>query len=1072
MVDSSTLALPSIQPGDPDTQSNTNRLLPPLNPGAMSTSSEQSSTSTALASKSKIFLKSTSPDVPLHIHLPRELSHSLTKKLQITIKAHGGVVEPRLGKAHLIVVDPHLATVSKKLLRDANQMGQPIPVVMPDYILDSAAQAQLLDSLDPKYKYDPPLSHPSPQAQASSTPAPRAPNGRNPFTESDRQAMVFYFVDKPESSWSLNAAARELAVRHPTHTHQSFQTYLQSNFDTGWNLKQQVLVARRKALEDAPSELQARILRSQYTAPPGLHEQSEQSAPSDGWPCASPEPQSEPQEETQPSIPSQNDLYPQPVQQASSQPDDDDQDLLIRQPNPGTSLNSVDKNPTSLFRGFESPLSEESDPLTEPPLSNLLTQSRASPSVDEESDPQQYSPTILDRIQRATSLRPSASQKLNQDRRRNSESSSYSDSPHQRSERHEPPSQPAKKTQTLYDQASKDMLINALVDLVFEKGRNLSRSAQNRILNRPTSKFWEDLSAAHPNHTSQGWRKHFERNRPLYKRIASIMITERQQGDDSGQEDGTSHVESEDELATGSQSREQPNAANEPTSLPSDTVAIEKAADQHSSNQPSGQQDPESQQEPETASQSRERPDAANEPTSAPSDAVAIEKAADQHPRDQRSVAERSTPEHQPVTLPPPMEDRDEVENSIQDANLLAEPSPSDRGQIEVPLLPPSIAGNAGVKDLELSKADSNHGQSVYPTSSSAKLLPLSASLKGHLVAPRSNDVVEAGTPVLAQHRDAPFYDFTMDSDEEQHALKARSRPSLPNMQSHQQTVPPKLQQPLISSDRVLGHFATPSRNQRPAATRHASLSLHPGLHPGQDDELALSEKTTSNLSAASFSALRGRWPTAEPFVVTQSSSSSASRLDRAPMLSTNHATEVTTSHLQDGQPSRQLSSLSPLPEATATSLAPALSRTNRSNPQFEAARLRYRADAETFRKDFDLNRQQCKDLLVRFNGNIKVARNFIDNWMDSMQDTYDVGAALALEYLKTSRGDFEQAENFLRLANTTRFSSTPSRSAELSRSHPASISPQKRRSGNNDYSPTRAYDLKRRRESLKRVRG
>ncbi len=170
----------------------------PRQPSADSqaTAANRTATLASSSTKVKVFLNSSSPGIPLRIRLQEELSHSRRRTLQIAIKTHGGVVDTRLAYADIIVVDPMLVTPSRKLLKSAKALGQPIPVVKLDYIDDCVAQGKQLDVEDPKYKYDGSMPADYVPPTANMTPGVKPTNGRSPFTESDRQAIVDYFIDR------------------------------------------------------------------------------------------------------------------------------------------------------------------------------------------------------------------------------------------------------------------------------------------------------------------------------------------------------------------------------------------------------------------------------------------------------------------------------------------------------------------------------------------------------------------------------------------------------------------------------------------------------------------------------------------------------------------------------------------------------------------------------------------------------------------------------------------------------------------------------------------------------------
>ncbi|SPO31169.1 uncharacterized protein UTRI_05183_B [Ustilago trichophora] len=1036
--------------------------------------------------KPKIFLKSSSPDIPLHIHLPSELSYSLTRKLEITIRAHGGVRESRFGKADLIVVDPQMLAVSKRTLRDANKMGQPIPVVTLDYIHDSVAQGHRQDVDHPKYKFD--AIQPNPSAAANTLPPSRSSNARNPFTAADRQAIIDYFIDKQQASWSLNAAAKQLAARNPTHSYASYQSYLQANFDKGWNLKDEVLKARTAALEAEPSALQARILRSQYTASPGL---AEQSAPSDGWPRTSPEPQDDDQERQAAPQPSrQNSPQTSAADEETSPAREHDDDLMVRQPNPGATLQDVQRSPTKIrqpvdyaptdsSRSSPSPRAFGSrHPSIEPPPGQRTSVPR-SPSVDEESDPEDYSPTILSQIQRQQSSHLKPSQKAKQGRRRTSHSSDSdssvdsqldqlehnsdedllatgplpnapeaqqhgdddSDDPEWEGSRlqdrkmRERDTTVAKENRVKFTQGEKDTLLNQLARYVHEQGRETHASTQEAMLAKPDDAFWERFALDNPTHSAISWRSHYLKNRPTYRQMIELLLDD--MNDESAEEQDDSQV---------------PGAANSSTDTPNGAEAESRQPDAS----------------PDDGQRSNEM--------SLPADGIVVLIPC--QPVEGNDHRPRREPQSQPEQLwtaapsPPPMEGEEEEERDTMqveaEIDALVIPPESIHFDIEeeVPALqhgPQVSRDDASVHELEslkepasVANVDAEAEPSPQPDRGPVATPP-------HPVPERRTRPVDAGTPVLARHRDAPFYDFTIDSDEEQRIRKARSRPSLPNMQTRQEATSPRPPRSPITTDRVLGHFATPSRNQRPTTTRPALASTR----AREDERIQRTREWARSVSASPSSASPDLLQSTEPAAVAEPSRARARRIDHTPRLSSGYASKLSP-QLQRGlvQQSRRISSERTPTALPASSASPARARLDQasvsrerrpSKSGIEAARLQYRAEVERFRNDFGLDKEQLRALLMRFKANVKDARDYIAFWLGEMEEAYGADADVAFEYVKTAQGDFEQAETFLKLASSTRSRSAQNpRGAISSRSVSHSVSPVKRRARNDDRSFSR----------------
>ncbi len=123
-----------------------------------------------------------------------------------------------------------------------------------------------------------------------------------------------------------------------------------------------------------------------------------------------------------------------------------------------------------------------------------------------------------------------------------------------------------------------------------------------------------------------------------------------------------------------------------------------------------------------------------------------------------------------------------------------------------------------------------------------------------------------------------------------------------------------------------------------------------------------------------------------------------------------------------------------------------------------DAARAAYRAEVERFGREYGLDKVQRRDVLLQFEGSTKDARKYIELWLARMENTFGVEAEIAFEYVKTSKGDFDQAENFLSLASKTRSNSARTRlsgGALSPREASFSASPSKRRASGAERSLT-----------------
>lgn len=1028
-------------------------------------------------------------------------------------------MESRFGKADLIVVDPQLVSVARKSRRDAQRMGQPIPVVIYDYIHDSAARGEKLDIDDPKYKYQPTLA-------SDGVPAIRALNGRNAFTESDREAIVAYFIDKPESSWSLNAAAKELASSIPTHTQKSFQTYLQDNFEKGWSLKQKVLQARRAALEAEPSELQARILRSQYTASPSL---AEQSNPSDDWPRASPAPPSHGSIAQRTINNTQTEAAEKGAGGASVR-EDHEEDLQVRHPNPGDTIENVERSPTKANKPVVAYASSQaSSPGTSPQPSDASHDSieisprqqvnvPTSPSVREESDPEEFSPRIMSELRRLESPLSKPSQRNKRlDRRidRSDDSDNESeidqldadriDSPttgqaedeaeggqHRADDIDDPEwhgtrsadktlrekdTSRIKEVRVKFTQGDKDDLVDKLVGYVVQRGLISNTSEQDAILAKPDDAFWERVAADNPSHSAMSWRSHYLKNRPTYKQIIRYKLAEFEDaGDDDDDDDHDEDEEDEeddeddedddddDDDDDEGQVGEDIEAAQEQTkSEHSHLHGARRPSDKHAKaakpSDPTAQRDIPAQihEMQDESSLAGLRPaDDANIPDDGVVVLIPTEPVGShQLPKRPRTPTRGTNHGRQTLSTPPIEEDYEE-DDLLQDNYGITQVR--SHGEHASTSSGEDSFGSA--KDLDIFKADNSvHGtDSIKEMEDNARVntaeartsfrsASRAASTTWPTVQQGQSHIVDAGTPVLAQHREAPFYDFSIDSDEEKRIRrKIRSRPSLPTLKLKQAEASVASHRYPITTERVLGHFATPSRNQRDA-TR------------GQDERIQRTREWARSVSASPPSARSNPPQGFQPIAMNESSRSRASRIDRRLLPADVHASEMYPTRLQQdfaqdvghipGRGSSTIQNTTGLAVARTRAQQPHAAEKQARRPSLsgeEAARLHYRAEVERFRSNFGLNKEQLRELLVPFHASVKHARNHLESWLLDMEGTYGVDAEVALEYVKTSRGDFEQAETYLKLAAMTRSSSMQDQlSGAPSRSVSHSLSPVKR---------------------------
>lgn len=1111
----------------------------------------------AVHPKPKVFLKSSAPDLPLHIHIPRELTSEVFRELSITIRSHGGVIESRLGKADLIVVDPDMPTAAKRYLREARQIGQPIPVVVINYLHDSVAFGLRADPEDPKYKFDGIPSAAAPSTRAQTAPAQRSHNGRNPYTEDDRKAIISYFVERHESTWSLNSAAKELADLLPTHSWSSFQSYLQANFEKGWNLKKSILATRQQLLDAEPSELQARILRSRYTASPSLAEQSE---PSEGWPATSPQPaQRSPSPRTSGA-----------AAQASSSnapAESDTDDLEVRRPQPGSAVQEVEKSPTKQGHNPDASTSQHLDlevqpRSTESPPSSLelpsgqralLTQhapARAS-SIDEESDPETFQEAILKQLREKEAGRAKSSQKAKKKpaRRRRRSSASESSAPaseldelelsqeqgtnggtpngaSRTTERSEQPDDedsewegtrlaersirkkihnPDKKSHVKFTEEEKDELLRRLAEYVQQQGHVPDASTQQALLAKPSDAFWDEFAERNSTHSALSWRSHYLKNRATYKQMIDLIIAEGDNelsesssyadADDNGSQSSIAERKADDgegavpsdaaapqegspralDGARSSDARAQASARDR--SMPDDGIVVEipllatsepPGSAQDNAPSPSPAQADRHSSPTAIAMQEVQWPGEMTPPLmeEEDEDMLQVEVAVNPHERQPTPHPEVLAEVHAPEQL---QEDADDADDSDDDYELEEASESSDDGESEE--ASESDEGNA-LEEVEKSgeaeesgeveksgeaeeseevekPAEAEESDEVVQGDTADAVADTSASKASSAAeqqraseSPATKRPVDIGTPVLAQHRNTTFVDFSIDSDEEQRIRKARSRPSLPNLAARPEA-------PVSGSprgNRILDFRALLPRVQQASAARspqRASSRM-------EEERVQRVSDWTRSVSASPSSRSPEIPQGVQAPVAGETSRSRASRINREKLIGAERILPISPKlrqaprGLERESVSVQRSSV-PSSTRIASAAAPAERRTASKTDEV-AARLQYRADVERFRQDFGLNKEELRELLMRFRASVKDARRFIDRWLATVTESYDVEAAVAFEYLKTSRGDFEQAETFLKLASLTRSGSHSGRAdTSLSRSKVSSTSPSKR---------------------------
>jgi len=755
-----------------------------------------------------------------------------------------------------------------------------------------------------------------------------------------------------------------------------------------------------------------------------------------------------------------------------------------------------------------------------------------SPSANEESDPEEFSPTILAEIERQESSRLKSSQnvkkKLSRAHRRSGHSSDSSEDSESdqliqsddeillatttpareagapadvsedgewdgtrsadkklREKELQKDTERIKKGHIKFTDEEKAELLRQLAAHVREQGRVPDGLTQDVVLAKPPDVFWERFATDNPTHSTLSWRSHYLKNRATYKEMIDLEI------DDDGSDEG----EDSDQGVKGE------NAAEDQQ----DDVDLNGIVNPGSSSQrPSPPV-----AKPDSGRDLSEQPDVGSDgfdETSLPADGIVVlipgppgahgdlrersvtprvpkSKEADMRDVESQDDTQRRWPD---AATPPLMEEEAEEEDMMQvEAEIDAMPDSSQRMLPESRESPASSEADdivipqearvvettsglvAHVETEEPAAGFSNMPLGHAPQESSARRESSAGSSSSDVLQRRHSRAVDAGTPVLPQHRDAPFYDFTIDSDEEQRLRKARSRPSLPNFASGQQGTSSRSPRP--SGSHHLSHFATPSRSQRATA---AGTAQPPTRQPAGERKERTPESARSDFASPS-SGSPDLHQEVEPVVVAQPSRSRAKRIDRRPLLSADYPAKFS--------PKLERGSAQHSRRASEGRGSVALSRTERSpvrSPErpagghtgASASRLdsevamhhraevdRFRARVERFRLDFGLDKQQLRDVLVPFKANVKDARVYIERWLMQMGEAYGVQASVAFEYVKTSRGDFEQAETFLRLATMTRSGSIPSRlDGTSSRSASHSVSPVKRGARSDERSMSR----------------
>lgn len=451
----------------------------------------QNDTAEPSTSQSKPFQKSSLPPLPLHFYLQPEIPHAEAKTLRLLIKKSGGVPESRFGKADYIVVDPRRRVQALKLQRESLQIGQPIPVVTLDYVLDSSKEGHLLDRNDPKYSLD---SVPSASNNGASNVEITYPSGRRPYLATEIEEIIEYFVQRG-IAYSHNAASHDLAHRIP-HTQSSIQTFLRDNFAKGMNLKERVSRQSAQAAAHSDSLSHARPQPTPTSrSVPALDDEEEDSADDIEVRPARPDAAAATVDRRTPGIPSPNDSS----RRTSA---------VIRQ----TAASSKD-----LFRGGASN-DEESEPEDGWEYSALRTKSaKDGPSNKPAKQEGVEGSSEDDSEEERDELEPGAPVRQTRGTAVSDDGSEYRARSSQRD-----PNSVRKGTRTLYSEADKKALVHSLVALAH--GANVDLRYHEEYLKRPSTDFWDDFATRHDRHTSSAWQSHYAKNRETYFKMIKVAL--------------------------------------------------------------------------------------------------------------------------------------------------------------------------------------------------------------------------------------------------------------------------------------------------------------------------------------------------------------------------------------------------------------------------------------------------------------------------------------------------------------------------------------------------------------------
>ncbi|PWY97990.1 hypothetical protein BCV70DRAFT_38742 [Testicularia cyperi] len=1035
--------------------------------------------------KAKIFEKG--PREPNHFYFQEPMAHATIRQLVLAIRSQGGVRESRFAKADFIVIDPQQAVAARKLMRDARNLGQPIPVITIDYVLHSDQQNQLLDMEAPEY-HPHTLLEAAPSSSSAATPTAKM-NGRNPFTESERTHIVDYFVRRDASLWSLNAAAKDLAEILPSHTRTSYQTYLQNNWEKGWNLKQQVL-ERCKATNMVGANVDRPATHVSETTAPN---DEEESSPSDGWPEASSplRPRVDPHLRGSEAAGGDKDHGATAagsnadtglrrrgrVEEESSPPLDE---IAVRRPNPGSGTATVERSPAKTSRNQEVP-------------------DRFSPPIEEESEPEggwTYSQKVLDQIGRSANGTASHQKRAAQTQqpsrrqleRRGSTTTSDNSSPapdfdeldssgndsdddndsgHPSRTAAEPENgEPVlkgrhnadtdeewtgarradarlreleRKAQTAghgdnsaeeapvrikFLEDEKNQLVQRLATLV-RTAKHRGQDNHSALLDRPPEQFWHEFAEQNQRHSHMSWKSHFLKNRPTYKQAVALLL------------------ESDEDPETDSSDAESEEPARQSQQRVTDDARLR--ADNN--------EDLQEMREVEAVVELTPRTDKASNDSNAEDDehidelgivveipAVAGTDELSRIESDSEATHHSSSANDDQISAKSPNEeDGDSVE-----FEYVTRDDSDNRRRTEPAQAVPVPGGAAAEPDT----ASTRRRSAALPSSSPNRPVPADRSL-------------HEGVSVLEQHREAPFYDFTMDSDEEERLLLSRSRakrslPSTPRSATRTAAavaVPasvPVIGRPLstpvgrrvgrgpAAAASVLTEERTRAERTRDWA-RSVSVSTPSGspeaiepqpdlFHAAAARRVPARRKTEEVVSAAATARrhyaekVQGRinasFSIPRPEKATAASSSSrevrqepqafvyesVDRSRRSHRSEREEAAEEERRHLQELERQHAIRN--------------ELEQRHRQARQ-EEERQKYRERFKEFCSAFGFDKKEAYSIVVQFDGSVRDSTRHVQQWCGDMTEQYDTDVDVALEYLKTAKGNFEEAETYIRLSTT-----------------------------------------------------